>query len=93
MVAAMENKNITELTHREIAAMGGRKVFEKRGSAHMAEIARRGRANLLKNDPGYFKRMADARTYNQEVKKQAAIAEEIGDTSVVNKLVRLLIHG
>jgi general stress protein YciG len=67
----------------EMGKRGGDKVVKLYGPEHMSKIAKKGRENVLKNDPEFYKRLSEAGLKARMAKKKAK-------NSQTNRLAQLL---
>lgn len=62
------------------AKRGGESTNAKYGSEHYAKIASKGRRTVEARDPDFYKRLAAAGFHARQVKIQAAIAKQLGES-------------
>lgn len=58
---------------------GGNITKERHGTSHFSKAGKIGRANLLKRDPEYAKRLVELMYHGRQLKLQARIAEALGE--------------
>lgn len=77
----------------ETGKTGGDKTFRLYGSEHFSRAASKGRRNVEKKDPGFYKRLAASGLHAREVKRQLMIANQLGESftpSIMETFGRLL---